>query len=359
LIDRDKPATCVEILAVDIDNDGQQDIACGWWWYHLPTGQRYEIPGIYQVINTYDLDGDGRQEILAIEANPDGQDWYMKLSSQLCWVKPIDPYRGVWEKYSIGYGHGDWPHGSLIAPLLPNGQLALVIGYHNAHENPDHPVYPEIFAIPADPREGPWPRQVLAEIPYGEELTTADIDNNGLLDIVAGPYWLENLGDGHFIPYQIVTEMQPARQAVFDVNGDGRLDIVLGEEVLDFQKRLTPRSRLAWFEQPAEPRQSPWPMHVIDMVRCAHSLGAADLDGDGELEIICGEHDPFWEYRQACRMLVYKKAESQGRAWKRYTLDDRFEHHDGAKVIRLGPEKIGIISHGWIDRLYVHLWELA
>jgi hypothetical protein len=340
------------MLAVDIDGDGQQDVACGSWWYHLPDGTRYDIPGIYQVINAYDLDGDGRQEIIAIEENPEGQDWYMKLSSRLCWLKPIDPQQGAWEKFPIGLGHGDWPHGSAIAPLLPLGRLALVTGYHNAHDWSDHLVYPEIFTVPDDPRQGPWEKRVLAEIPYGEEFTVADIDGDGKLDIVAGPYWLENLGDGRFVPHQIVESMQPARQAVFDMNGDGRLDIVLGEEVLDFDKRVTPRSRLVWLEQPDDPRQTPWPMHVIDMVRCAHSLGAADLDGDGAIEIICGEHDPFWEYRQHCRLFVYKKTDAEGQVWKRYTLDDRFEHHDGTKIIQLEGGRIGILSHG-----YVHLWE--
>jgi hypothetical protein len=38
-------------------------------------------------------------------------------------------------------------------------------------------------------------------------------------------------------------------------------------------------------------------------------------------------------------------------------VDDRFEHHDGAKVIELEPGRFGIMSHGWRDSLYVHLWE--
>lgn len=356
-LDRDKPITGVEIIAVDIDGDGQRDVACGSWWYHLPTGKRYDIPGIYQVINAYDLDGDGRQEIIAMEENPVGRDWYMKLSPRLCWIKPIDPQQGIWEKFAIGQGHGDWPHGSLVAPLLPGGQLALVTGYHNARQSLDHPVYPEIFTIPTDPRQGPWEKHVLAEIPYGEELTAVDLDNNGKLDIVAGSYWLENLGNGCFATHVITEAMCPARQGIMDVNGDGRLDIVLGEEVFDYDKRIVPRSRLAWFEQPEDPRQTPWPMHVIDMVRCAHSVGAADLDGDGEMEIICGEHDPFWEYRQHCRLLVYKKNDPDGQTWKQYALDHRFEHHDGTKIIQLEDGRTGILSHGWVDRLYVHLWE--
>jgi hypothetical protein len=98
---------------------------------------------------------------------------------------------------------------------------------------------------------------------------------------------------------------------------------------------------------------------VIDKVRCAHSVAAADLDGDGEPEVICGEHDPFYPYRSRCRLLVYKKADALGRTWKQYVLDDRFEHHDGCKVVALWPDQLGIISHGWADSRYVHLWVQA
>jgi len=149
----------------------------------------------------------------------------------------------------------------------------------------------------------------------------------------------------------------PARLGVLDVNGNGRPDVVMGQEAMDYPTKFVPFSLLAWFECPANPRQTPWPMHTIDRVRCAHSIGVADLDGDGQDEIVVGEHDPFYPYRNRCRLFVYKKADPAGQTWKRYQLDDRFEHHDGTQIIELAPGKLGIISHGWRDSLYVHLWE--
>jgi hypothetical protein len=151
-------------------------------------------------------------------------------------------------------------------------------------------------------------------------------------------------------------DLRAARVQVADLNGDGRPDVVLGEELLDFEKKVTPLGKVAWLENPPDPA-GPWRVHVIDRVRCPHSVGVADLDGDGEPEIVVGEHDPFYPYRSRCRLLVYKKAEPGARAWRRYVVDDRFEHHDGARLFKVAPGRFGILSHGWKDSLYVHLWE--
>ena len=95
---------------------------------------------------------------------------------------------------------------------------------------------------------------------------------------------------------------------------------------------------------------------MVDKLRSPHSLDVADLDGDGELEVLVGEHDPFAPYRSRSRLAVYKKANARADAWKQYVLDSRFEHHDGAKTMRLADGRLGIVSHGWKDDRYVHLW---
>lgn len=363
-LDRDKPYTATDILATDVDGDGLIDVVCGAWWYKNASWERHDIPGIHQVHNAFDIDGDGRQELIASKRSstiPDDwysssmDEWYHRLSSELCWLKLQN---GRWEEHPIGTGHGNWPHGTVIAPVLPGEKLALMVAYHSVHLGEDH--FPELFEIPNDPRQHPWPKRVLAEILYGEEIVPHDIDGDGRLDLVAGPYWLENLGDGTFRPHQFAERLkvnQIARCRVADVNGDGKPDIVLGEQALDFEKRVTPWSRLMWFEHREDPKSGLWEPHVIDRLRCPHSLDVADLDGDGELEIVCAEHDPFKPYASRCRLLVYKKADRHGRSWIQYMLDDRFEHHNGSKVFELAPGRCGIVSHGWTESRYVHLWE--
>lgn len=354
LLDRDKPYTAIDILAADVDGDGKQDVVCGAWWYRNGNWERRMIPGIHQVVNAYDLDGDGRKELVATKQRAGASAGYDGLTSDLVWLKPVDPLRGAWEEHAIGTGQGDWPHGTLIAPVLPNGKLALLVGYHNAA---DGGAPPDLFEAPADLSQA-WPRRTLAEIPYGEEMVACDLTGDGTLDIVAGRWWLENEGDGTFAPHALSEEPRDiARVRVADINGDGKPEVVFVEEKLDFSTRTAGFAPVAYFSRSADIRK-PWSLHVIDKVRSPHSLDIVDLDGDGSPEIVVGEHDPFWPYRTRSRLLIYKAADRQGRAWKRFVIDGRFEHHDGTKVIDLGGGRLGIMSHGWTDSIYVHLWEV-
>jgi hypothetical protein len=353
-LDRQKPGVGIDMVIADVSGDGHDDILCGSWWYKSPNWERFDIPGIHQVINAYDIDKDGRKELIAIKRRANAGDWYNALCSDLCWLKAIDPVNGKWEEHAIGVGDGDWPHGNTIGPFLPGGRLALVCGYHDPKTSP-----PQIFEMPDDPAQGPWKKRVIADIPYGEQLVAYDLDGDGKLDIVAGPYWIENLGNGEFTPHLLAEGFpQASRMAVADINGNGKPDIVLTVEDLNYDVRKTYFAPVAWLENTGDPRNEKFKAHIIDRIRSPHSISVADLDGDGEPEIVVGEHDPFNPYRSQCRLYIYKKANKSGTVWTRHVIDDRFEHHDGAKLIDLGGGRTGIVSHGWVESQYVHLWEL-
>src|SRR5260370_24159078 len=65
--------------------------------------------------------------------------------------------------------------------------------------------------------------------------------------------------------------------ATGDIDGDGRIEVVVGGE-----------GALVWYRPETRER------------------GVADLDGDGIAQIVSGEHNPFWPYRSQCRLLLHR-----------------------------------------------------
>jgi hypothetical protein len=65
---------------------------------------------------------------------------------------------------------------------------------------------------------------------------------------------------------------------VLDITGNGRLDVVVGQQLGG--------KELFWFENPPDPTNE-WPKHVIeDRFEKHHDQAVGDIDGDGEPELV-------------------------------------------------------------------------
>ncbi len=96
--------------------------------------------------------------------------------------------------------------------------------------------------------------------------------------------------------------------AVCDINGDGRLDLVLGG---DYRS-----NELWWWENPGKPFKGPWPRHVIKSqgANQHHDQLAADFDGDGRPEIVF--------FNQRARTLFLAPIPQQPTAQERWQLKE-------------------------------------
>ena len=126
-----------------------------------------------------------------------------------------------------------------------------------------------------------WKKQWISDETY-ETAGVFDVDGDGLLDIVSGAFWYKGpdfrkkffLGEPHAAPggeyYDDFSTI------AMDVNGDGRLDFVTGGWW---------GKSLRWRENPADPAGH-WPEHFIAETGSIETARGWDLDGDGIAEIV-------------------------------------------------------------------------
>jgi len=125
-----------------------------------------------------------------------------------------------------------------------------------------------------------WEKQRISDEMY-EAAGVFDVDGDGQLDIVSGGYWYPG---PDFSEKILIVHEEPDEDDYYedfsvipiDVAGDGRLDVVTGG---------WGHKGLRWRQNPGG-RTTPWTEHVIAQVGYIETTRAYDVDGDGQLEIV-------------------------------------------------------------------------
>ena len=133
-------------------------------------------------------------------------------------------------------------------------------------------------------------RQVLeSEIQGGYGVDIADIDGDGMLDVIA---WATSSGqlswyrNPDWDKYTISTVMLGnIDSAPLDIDGDGDMDLALAH---DFSLgNSTGGGLIHWLENPGDPLiNQEWQAHYIDEIPTSHRILWADVNGDSRQELV-------------------------------------------------------------------------
>lgn len=272
------------ISVMDMNGDGRPDIVSGAYWYENPSSPGgewkrhqwrevsvwpFHITGVNKTEFVADcaqfaLDAnhDGALDIVTAAWQTDGVWWY---------ENPKNP-TSFWKAHFIC--HSKATEGMVHADINSDGVPDVAL----SHYSPSSLIWINFAGAQ------PVVHHVGGKTADGHGVGVADINGDGKPDLLSVHGWLENVDADHDKwNWHADWEMGEAGFPIlgYDVNNDGKMDIIYGHGH-DYG--------LYWLEQKMSGGRRTWKRHVIDdSFSEAHALKLADIDGDGELELITGK----------------------------------------------------------------------
>jgi hypothetical protein len=247
-----------------------------------------------------DLNNDGVPEIVIGARRP---------KTELYWLSRTSG--GEWQRHTMDEGCGPLEAGGFLADITGNGRLDFV----GAHDASDNGVL--WWEQPDNPQER-WRRREIFRMPANKshDQFIADIDGDGRPEVYfwnqrsSTLFWAPVPQDPYVSPWPTVRPLatdvvNEEGFAVADVDGDGKPELIAGQSWY----RLLPGVR--------------WERHVYTQGNVSTRLGAADFDGDGQVEIVLAEGDAsFMRPEYYGRVVYLKPAGAVEKIWEAELLQD-------------------------------------
>jgi hypothetical protein len=246
-------------------------------------------------IQANDIDGDGRVDFAL------GASWQptnTKTGGTLQWLRRDGGLDRPWQVIAIG--SEPTLHRIRWGDVIGTGKKQLIVaplqgrGTKGPNWGEGQGVRILVYTVPDDPAKTPWPVEVADDsLHTTHNLQLIDFDGDGRDDIVIagweGVFVLKRDSSGHWSKTQLGEGNQTAKpfKGSSEVKvgrlADGRRYIATIEPWHGFQVVVY---------TPPKAGRGLWDRQVIDEpVQWGHAVWCADLDGDGDQELIIGQRD--------------------------------------------------------------------
>jgi hypothetical protein len=334
----------------DVNKDGYLDIVSGRYFYLNPGGDM-ELPwkrfDLGMNVDGYlfaDVDGDAYADIIA-EAFP-----------KVYWFESQNQNGSLWKFFEIGeLPATDYVNaqGGGVARLLPGNFSQIVLSTGDGVYSATIPVQPEVAAN--------WRFNRIIDNRFDEGISFADFDGDGDNDITTGEKekgaeealivnWYENpntLNCSWKVHLVGRTVHWADRFVAADLNEDKWPDIVVSEERYPGPD---PDANLFWYENPGNEANRGWITHHILTAYSLNNLDAADVDHDGDIDLVTNEH------KGQSHKLFLLENENKGQ-FRIHITDTGKECHLGARFVDLDSDgDLDIAGHAWDNYQYLHIW---
>jgi hypothetical protein len=271
--------TCC-VLA-DIDNDGIQDFVVGerthapsvvWYKYNGKGWDRHVIDDTKKRPeaggDSWDIDGDGDRDIVLGQDASGNSIWW--------WENPNPDFSKPWVCRSIKKSGSSKHHDQTFGDYDGDGRAEFVTWNQRAKKL-------LLYDIPANPKSTePWSAKTIYSWSSGREREgfpsiPTDIDLDGKVDIVGGGRWFKHQGGTNYDEKVIDENMAFTQCAAGQLVKGGRPEVVFSPGDMNGDAK--------WYKW----NGTRWISHTLRHVIHGHTCEIRDVDGDGNLDIFIGE----------------------------------------------------------------------